>query len=223
MRKYFLPLFFCLFIAQFSKAQYVMSDSLRKVKDSTLKALFTADSLKVENEFKEKTKWEKFKSLAQYPVINGGLFSGVIPVKDPTEIPDPTMDYKLLFELSNDIPDSLIDQPNEGLVEVARLINLHVASGIPLKKIFPVVVIHGSPLVAICTNNYYQKKFKTDNPNLKLIADLEKAGVKFIACGQAMAFKNITKDDLLPEVKVSFTAQTVLTSYQLKGYVWMAK
>ena len=58
-----------------------------------------------------------------------------------------------------------------------------------------------------------------DNPNLQLIKDLEKVGARIIACGQAMAFLNVKKDDLLPEVKVSLTAQTVLSSYQLKGYV----
>jgi len=58
-----------------------------------------------------------------------------------------------------------------------------------------------------------------DNPNLKPIGDLDKLGTRFIACGQAMAFLNIKKEDLLPLVKVSLTAQTALSNYQLKGYV----
>lgn len=58
-----------------------------------------------------------------------------------------------------------------------------------------------------------------DNPNIKLINDLTNIGAKFISCGQAMAFFDIKKEDLLPMVKVSLTAQTVLSFYQLKGYI----
>jgi len=214
-----------IFNAVFSQA--TKSDSviniLKNQKDSTLRALIHMDSLKTEKEFAEKIKWEKLKVIAQYPVLNAGDNSGIVPVKDPSEIPDPAIDYKLLFELTGNNPDSIAKEINYGLAEVSRVINLHVASGIPLKKIFPVIVIHAGALNAITNNTFYKMHYKMDNPNLKIITELENLGAKFIACGQAMAFFNITKEDLLPVVKVSLTAQTVLTSYQLKGYVWMAK
>ena len=196
---------------------------LKQQRDSNLRASFHTDSLKAEKEYTEKLKWEKLKSIAQYPVLNAGENSGIVPVKDVSEIPDPNLDYKLLFELTGNNPDSLAKEINYGLAEVARVINLHVASGVPVKKIFPVNVIHAGALNAITSNEYYQKHFKLDNPNLKIISDLINLGTRFIACGQAMAFFNIKKDDLLPDVKVSLTAQTVLTSYQLKGYVWLSK
>lgn len=196
---------------------------LKQQRDSSLRASFQADSLKAEKEYTDKLKWEKLKSITQYPVLSAGDNSGIVPVKDATEIPDPNLDYKLLFELTGNNPDSLSKEINYGLAEVARVINLHVASGVPVKKIFPVVVIHAGALNAITTNAYYQKHFKLDNPNLKVISDLKNLGTKFIACGQAMAFFSIKRDDLLPDVRVSLTAQTVLTSYQLKGYVWLAK
>ena len=129
------------------------------------------------------------------------------------------IDYKLLFELTGNNPDSLAKQINFGLMEVVRKINLHFASGIPLKKIFPVIVVHAGALNAITTNKYYQEHHKLDNPNIKLINELVKPGAKFIACVQAIAFLNIKAEDLLPLVKISLTAQTVLSSYQLKGYV----
>ena len=223
MRKQ-LALFLLAFISfHVANGQVAMSDSLQHVKDSTLRAMIHADSVKVEKESKDKAKWEKLKAIAQYPVINAGEFSGIIPVKDPTEIPDPNQEYKLLFELTSNNPDSLMKDDNAGLVEVARVINLHVASGIPLKKIFPVLVIHAGALNAIATDTFYREHFKMANPNLKLISELEKLGTKFIACGQAMAFFDIKKENLLPSIKVSLTAQTVLTNYQLKGYVWMNK
>ncbi|MEI8058618.1 MAG: DsrE family protein [Ferruginibacter sp.] len=188
-------------------------------KDSSLKALIHADSLKIEKEFAEIAKWNKIATTAQFPIFSAGLYSGVIPVKEPTEIPDSKLDYKLLFELTVNNPDSLLKEINIGLVEVARIINLHVASGIAGGKIIPVLVLHGGGLNAIINNDSYVKKFKVDNPNLKLIAELDKFGAKFIACGQALALMNINKETLLPIVKVSLTAKTVISSYQLKGFV----
>lgn len=188
-------------------------------RDSTLQAMIHADSLKVEHQYAEKARWQKLVSTVEFPAINAGKYSGVFPVSGVTEVPDPNMQYKLLFEAAQRNPDSLLNEPDENLVEVARIINLHVASGIPLKNISVVVVVHSGALNSLRTNPSYQKRFKMDNPNLKVIKDLEKLGVRFIACGQAMDFIDIKNNELLPEVKVSFTAQTALTGYQLKGYV----
>jgi len=221
MKNQFLGALFIMFcIISFSSlAQTKKLDSLRKVKDSTLKALIHKDSLKVNKEFANKEKWLKIENQEVYPLLKGGNFSGIVPVANPTEIPDPNIDYKILFELTANNPDSTIKEINESLDEVARVINLHIASGIPQKKIFPVIVVHAGALNALKSNEAFNKKYKINNPNIKLIHDLEKIGAKFIACGQAMAFLGISRDELLPEVKISLTAQTVISSYQLKGYI----
>ena len=193
--------------------------ALKLQRDSAYNAWMHNDTIKTDKEFKNDIKWEKLKAITTYPAIKGGEYSGVITVKDPTEIPDPKIDYKLLFELTDNNPDSVAKEVNYGLTEVARKINLHVASGVPVKKIFPVILVHGGALYAFTNNEVYKEKYKTDNPNIKLISDLEAMGARFIACGQAMAFLDIKREALLPVMKVSVTAQTVLSSYQLKGYV----
>ncbi len=220
MRKRLLASLFGITVFYIASGQQNSLDSLKRVKDSTLRAAMHADSIKIEKDFSEKEEMLKMESKLEYPLFKSGMFSGVIPVKDPDEIPDPNQDYKLLFELTYNNPDSLSKEVNAGLVEIERIINLHFASGIPLKRIMPVIIVHGMSLNAIGTNEMYQKKFRTDNPNIAVIHDLiQKAGARFIACGQAMAFFGFKKENLLPEVKVSLTAQTVLSNYQLKGYV----
>lgn len=220
MTKKLIFMFFVSISFQFASGQAINTDSLRNAKkDSTLRAMIHADSVKVNKEFAEIEKWDKMEAIALYPVMKAGKFSGVIPVADPTEIPDPNIDYKLLFELTAVNPDSTAAEVNNGLMEVVRKMNLHVASGIPLKRIIPVIVVHAGALHAFKTNVAYQKKYKMDNPNIKVIDDLKKLGAKFIACGQAMAFLEIKKEDLLPDMRISVTAQTVLSHYQLKGYV----
>jgi intracellular sulfur oxidation DsrE/DsrF family protein len=219
MRKHLPVLVFACISFLFASGQSA-NDSLLRAKDSTLRALFLADSIKVVKEFSDKIKWNKIDAKSEFPLLKGGKFSGIIPVKDPTEIPDPNIDYKILFELTGNNPDSTAKEINAGLDEIARVINLHIAAGIPVKRIMPVIVVHAAALNAIKNNDAYHKKYKVDNPNIKLIGDLEKIGARFIACGQAMEFFEVKKEELLPVVKVSLTAQTAITSYQLKGYVW---
>lgn len=223
MKKHILLFLLAFFMIHIVKAQTVLSDSLRLKKDSTLKAMIHQDSQKVEKQFAEKARWDDIDKRFEFPLVKGGKYSGVLPVKNPTEIPDPNIDYKLLFELTKNNPDSLMKMNNEGLDEVARVLNLHYASGIPLKRLMPVVVVHAAALNALLKNEAYQKKYKMDNPNAQLISDLQKLGAKFIVCGQAMQFFNINTEDLLPGIKLSLTAQTVITSYQLKGYVLMSE
>lgn len=204
----------------YASSQTINVDSLRNAKrDSTLRALIHADSVKVEKEYAEKEKSDKLDALLIYPLIKGGKGSGVIPVKDPVEIPDPNIEYKILFELTGNNPDSIIKDINYGLDEIARVLNLHVASGVPAKKLMPVIVIHAGGIHAFKNNEAFQKKYKMDNPNIQIINDLKKLGAKFIVCGQAMTWLEIKPEELLPDIKLSLTAQTVLTSYQLKGYV----
>jgi len=194
----------------FCNAQTSTSNAAAKTnKDSTARAKMIADSLRM----------EKLYASAQYPLIKGSKQSGIIPVSNPTEIPDPKREYKLLFKLTAKNPDSLSGEINHSIDEVVRILNLHVASGIPAGNLFPVIVIAGGGMEALMNNEAYRKKHSVDNPNLKVISELEKAGTKLIVCGQAMAFSDFKKEDLLPEVKISLTAKTVLSNYQLQGYV----
>ena len=188
-------------------------------KDSIAMAAAKADSIKMEKAIKKRMEmFAKVAEIAIFPVIEAGTFSGVVPVEGVTEIPNPNLDYKLLFELV-EFDDEDPSKVDASLTEVARIINLHVASDIPSEKIFPVLVVHAGSLNAFTTNTFYNEKFKMDNPNLKLIGELEDLGAKFISCGQAMFFFEVDKEALLPMFKVSLTAQTVMSSYQMQGYV----
>jgi intracellular sulfur oxidation DsrE/DsrF family protein len=171
------------------------------------------------NARKDSIKWAKLESVAYYPLIKAGTFSGVLPVEGVDEIPSPKRQYKLLFEFTLDFKDTSHTKLNPGLVEIARVLNLHVASGIPVSHLHPIIVVHGPSLFSIQNNEVYKAKYKNDNPNNQLILDLMKNGAKFIACGQAMNFLDIKKQELYPGVKVSLTAQTVLSNYLGQGYV----
>src|ERR1700750_2259418 len=98
------------------------------------------------------------------PVIKS--FGAVYDVPEAQEKPDPNMDYKILVDITDaaDKPDSL----NAYLEAAATLYNLHAVGGVPQKNIHMVVVFHKMATYSIFNNELFQKKFKTDNPNLAL-------------------------------------------------------
>lgn len=158
-----------------------------------------------------------------YPVIKSDFWSYAEPVKHVDVAPDPTLNYNVVFdftEVSIDEDNDKIDSArlNSGLAEIGRIYNMHVAAGIPKNKINFVLAIHAYAINSFLSNDEYRKKFKTDNPNLRIIKELSDAGVRFETCGQAMNRFKIEKSMLVPHASVVLTSQTSLTQYQIKGF-----
>ena len=148
------------------------------------------------------------------PVIRN--FGTVNEVPYAVEKPDPKLDYKIVVEVSSDNPKP--EAVHEFFEKVAAVVNLHALGGVPANKRHIVMVIHGPAAQYIVNNEAYQKKFNTNNPNLPLFTALKDAGVKIFVCGQSVIKRNIDPVTIAPEVKVSLSAITTLTTYQLKGY-----
>ncbi len=129
---------------------------------------------------------------------------------------DSTLEYKIAVEVVK-----AIDKPDEinwALNNVARLLNLHAMAGVPKEKLHVVLAVHGGAAFTVMNNEAYQKKYKTDNPNLDLYKALHEAGVKIFICGQSLIARDIDKDKMVPEVKIASSMLTTMTTYQLKGY-----
>jgi len=169
---------------------------------------------------KDSSRIGKLFAAATYPLIKNSKWSGVLPVNDIEDKPDPAMIYKLLVEVTSWSDDSASKKEiNSGLAEAGRLINLHIAAGIPKQNIQAAIIVHGAALNVFLNKEAYQKKFRTDNPNLDILKQFSALGIKLIACGQALAFYNFDKKDMIPEIKTSLSAKVTLSTYQLKGYV----
>ena len=157
-----------------------------------------------------------------FPAIKGYKWAGVAPVQNVTELADPNMKYKLLMELTGFAAKgqeaTAKNEINGGLGEVGRKVNLHVAAGVPKKNIDLVIVVHAGALFAFLTNEKYKRKYGIDNPNIAFIKQLQDFGAKIIVCGQAMTFLRLEMEDLVPGIKQALSAQTVLSTYELKGY-----
>jgi intracellular sulfur oxidation DsrE/DsrF family protein len=169
----------------------------------------------------DKQLWNKSVSM---PLIKN-MSALVVDVPEVDYKPDPSLEYKIVadFTAFNKLDpkddESYNIKPEEvnwGLGQLGRQINLHVAAGIPQENIKLVAAVHGVSSQSFMTNEAYQEMYQMDNPNLALINELHEAGVEFLLCGQSLGA--IEKKDLLPFAKVTLTAQTTLSEFQMKGY-----
>jgi intracellular sulfur oxidation DsrE/DsrF family protein len=143
-------------------------------------------------------------------------FGSVWETPFATEQPSNKMKYNIVVDITDGAAKA--DTINVYLEAVATLMNLHGVGGVPAKNINMIVVLHKMATNSILTNEFYQKRFKTDNPNLAMIAALKAAGVKFYTCGQTLFRAKLPKESIIPEVEIATSALTTLTTYQLKGY-----
>jgi intracellular sulfur oxidation DsrE/DsrF family protein len=152
-----------------------------------------------------------------YPFIKN--YGPVFEVPFATEKPDAKAEYKIIVNITAAAakPDSI----NDDILNTARVMNLHVLGGVAPEKLHVVVVVHNVAGFSVVNNETYQQKFHVDNPNIDLIKTLQAAGVKFIICGQTMMKRNISQQQLLPDIHAATSALTTLTTYQMKGYVMM--
>ncbi len=143
-------------------------------------------------------------------------FGAVYLVPFAIEKPNPELNYKILVDVNtaSEKPEIV----NENLEAVAKVLNLHILGGVPLKNLQVVLVVHGAAAFNLMNNVAYQQKYAVDNPNLPLLTELGKAGVKIFICGQTVLKRNIDYHLLAPEVTVAMSAITTITNYTIKGF-----
>ncbi|MAG88929.1 DsrE family protein [Zunongwangia profunda] len=150
------------------------------------------------------------------PVIEG--YGKIKYFKDVAEQPDSTLNYNLIFDVK-DAEEK--DGVNAGLFKIARTINMLGAAKIAPGNIKIVAALHGEATFIALNEEKYQEKFGKLNPNAELIHRLNEFGVELFVCAQATAARDISAEDLNPDVELALSALSVLSNYQLKGYVFM--
>jgi len=141
---------------------------------------------------------------------------GTINAIDNVYMPDKNIEYKIVIDLKPS--NNKFDQVNKGLNNVARLMNLHGVAGITKEQMNVAVVLHYTATPIVLNNVGYQKKYGVDNPNLKLIKQLNEAGVEFYICGQSLVARKYAFEDVNPDVTIALSMITTVTEYTMKGY-----
>ena len=155
---------------------------------------------------------------AKSPVVPGA--DGYVIIPDAALSPSNGTKYQAVFDATRAAgkPTELVPAINMAASELNALAAVHA----PLSNANFVVVFHGGAVDGILDNEHYKAKFRTDNPNLKVISDMKKAGVEFFVCGQYLAGEKIDPKTLSPEVTLAADALLVLMHYQNMGYALMS-
>jgi intracellular sulfur oxidation DsrE/DsrF family protein len=148
------------------------------------------------------------------PTVQG--FGKIVSLPDATMQPSKDTDYKVVFNMTG---GGDADKVNPSLDRVARAVNIFTSAGVPLSRLHFVVVIHGPATPSVLDNAHYRAKFSVDNPNIKLIGELEKVGVKVVVCGQALAHQNFPHDWVDPQVEITLAAISDVIILEQQGYV----
>jgi intracellular sulfur oxidation DsrE/DsrF family protein len=163
-----------------------------------------------------------FQTTAQNERVNGEIikdFGQFFTVENPDIKTDITTTFKVIFEISATSEDKSI--PNRYINTTARFLNMNANAGMSKEQLKAAIVIHASAWQDVLKNKDYKEKFGVDNPNLKLINELNEAGVDIILCGQTAAYRDLNKDNVIPSVKFALSAMTALVQYQNNGYQYI--
>ncbi len=150
----------------------------------------------------------------QGPVIQD--YGPTFAVDNPDFITDPNKVYKVVFDIHNSPEDPSALNPI--LNTLARFLNMHAHSGVPLENLRVVGVIHNRASKDAMNNEAYREKFGVDNPNIPLMEELEKAGAELYMCGQSIYARGVDPQRMAKPVKTALSAMTVFLSLQSEGY-----
>ena len=134
------------------------------------------------------------------------------------ELPDPSVLYKIVFDLSAEQGHE--NEANPNLEFIAGLVNTFAKYGVDQADRRFVVVLHGSTVTLAASDDAYKKlNHGASNPNRIMLTRLEQAGVQMVACGQSALSKGITPEMIDPNVQLDLSATIAFINLGMRGYV----
>lgn len=145
---------------------------------------------------------------------------GFFVIRNAAMQPDRNRIYKAIYDATKASKDSSEILP--ALNMAGSELNALGVCGIPVSHAKFVVVFHGAALQGILDNEHYKQKYGIDNPNLQVLSELKKVGVKLFVCGQNLLAENIDFKTVSRDVTIASDALIVLMSFQNDGYGLMS-
>lgn len=146
-------------------------------------------------------------------------FGSIAPIPHAANLPERTIRYRVIFTVSRSVEEPT--KVNPSLDRVARFVNLVGSQGIAPAAGDIQVIVFGPATPLVLTDEAYRARFGTNNPNLPLVRELNKVGVRVHVCGQALHAQKIAAAAASPEVVTDLSAMTTIATLELKGWVLM--
>jgi len=146
-------------------------------------------------------------------------YPAVPDVPGAHELPDPKLDYKVVFSVGQGAEDPTAEV-NPMLTRLARYVNTLAQHGVPVERRHLVVMFHqsGANFDIVMSNEAFKARHGKDNPNVELIRSLTKAGVEFRACGQGLLSRKIDASQVNPDIQVDLWAMVSILNLQMRGF-----
>jgi intracellular sulfur oxidation DsrE/DsrF family protein len=141
---------------------------------------------------------------------------GYIVIPEAAMKPDPALRYRMVFDARKGAEKPAELAPAINLA--ASELNTFVAAKVPASHYKIAVVFHGRVDDALLDNAHYKAKYGVDNPNLKPLAEMRKAGVELYVCGEQLTSDGVDFKWLTRDVTVAADGLLALTIFQNKGY-----
>lgn len=140
-------------------------------------------------------------------------------VRLPNAVQQPRDGSKIVIDVTKGgAPDTL----NAAIEKVARFVNIYHGAGREAANVKIAVVLHGDATLTILKTDVYSDRFKTHgNPNLDCLAELNRAGVRILVCGQSLIGKGARPDQVIEISDVAVSALTSLVNLQADGYAYI--
>lgn len=128
---------------------------------------------------------------------------------------DQSSEFKMAFDVGKVSGEH---EYNTDIDKLARFINMHVASGVPIENIDLALVVHGKAVRDLIDKKHYKERYDEKNPNHELVTALLSKGVKIIVCGQSSSNYNFENEYFIENVEVSLSAMTAHSILNKQGY-----
>lgn len=152
---------------------------------------------------------------AKFPIVKD--FGGIFEIPESTENPDANKEFKIIIDLVSGSEDPT--QINRMVDNIARMMNLHGLGGVKKENLHIKVAVHGGAVFSLLNDDFYQKIYGVNNPNLPIYEALKKAGVEFYVCGQSLIARDMKTTDVWYGTQIALSMLTVLTKYVPDGYM----
>ena len=139
----------------------------------------------------------------------------VFPVAPDFETPL-DLEYKVAFDVSQ---SGGADGVSTSLNTVARFLNMHGQAGVPRAQLGAAVVVHGTAVMDVLSDDAYHARSGSANPNATLLKELLDAGVRVVVCGQSAASRGYQASELADGVELALSAMTAFVVLQNEGYL----
>lgn len=141
---------------------------------------------------------------------------GYISIANVAIAPDKKRIYRAIYHAT--LPPREPSQLVPALDMAGGALNAFASTGLASRNVRLAIVFQGAAMDGILNDTRYRAKHGAANPNLKVLAELKKAGVELFVCGQSIVRENIDPNVISPDVRIASAAQIVLMHYQNDGY-----